>query len=118
VSEPWVSPGQWDAVEAPRMGAWDLLDAEQMHAEHPDKFFLLDASIRSSLSVGSTVKLHFVGADGLDERMWVQVTEITRTGDESRYIGELRNDPVRLALAWGDPVAFEARHVLDVEGER
>lgn len=97
---------------------FELGDGEAMNAQHPRTFFIPSAGERTSLSPGDVVKLLFSPAgDGGEvggERMWVEVTEVTGGG----YIGRLDNAPVVIeGIRAGDPVAFEARHVIAVWDE-
>lgn len=94
--------------------SWWLTDAVESQRRYPYTFYKPSAATIGKLGVGDQVKLIFEfdnpDPDGLSaERMWVTIKRI----DGDRYHGELDNEPSQLtALRLGDPVAFEARHMI------
>ena len=94
---------------------YQLADAEVRHAESPETFEIPSAAERESLNAGDWVKLVFEISDGSRtevERMWVKVTG--RKKDS--FDGLLDNDPYCTdELKAGEPVAFGARHVIQIE---
>ena len=95
---------------------WWLDDAERLHQENPESFFIPPESKRKGLLEGDDVKLIFrfdaietePGFETNGERMWVRVKEV---GDGS-YLGELLNDPQHIRdLPRGSLVAFKPQHV-------
>jgi len=71
-----------------------------------------DEELKSLVSPGISCKLCFepILSYKFAERMWVEVTKITKAGFE----GELTNQPVNLRLVPGDKVYFESKHILDI----
>jgi hypothetical protein len=97
---------------------WALESAVERHLADPDRFNIPSAEERSSLRVGSRVKLLFllvVQGDGNApiqcERMWVTVTEVSADA----YVGSLDSLPATSAvLQPGDIVAFIPDHVAAI----
>jgi len=98
-------------------GHWGLLDAESQHEAFPDDFPIPSAAERQALRPGDMVKLVFVldppppsGPNA--ERMWVEVRGAAADGTVE---GWLTNQPLVItALAPGNVVAFEPRHVAGI----
>jgi hypothetical protein len=94
---------------------WCLADAEDIHRDHPETFYLPDLAERQNLQPGDFVQLIFEidNDDGPDERMWAIVREIVAGG----YIGMLNNEPATITendTLWvGTEFAFEYRHIID-----
>ena len=96
---------------------WRLTDAVESQRRHPYTFFKPSDATIGRLGVGHQVKLIFE-FDNSDpegwsaERMWVTIRQV----DGDRFQGELDNQPSQLAaLRLGDPVAFEARHIIQTD---
>jgi hypothetical protein len=103
-----ASPAELKADAAP---GWRLADAEATHAGCPATFWIPELIERQTLQAGDAAKLVFEG-EPFTERMWVVVQERAPGG---RYVATLDNHPVSLkGLAFGDRIAFEARHVIDI----
>jgi hypothetical protein len=94
---------------------WTLINGEARHAEFPDTWGLLPLEERTSVPVGTSVKLGFEFAEG-GERMWVAVTGRTESGG---YLGDLKNLPFfdLAGLELGSPVSFGPEHILDIWSE-
>lgn len=96
---------------------YKLQDGEAMHRESPRTFSIPRSEVRRDLPQGALVKLVFglpcPADDGCGaERMWCQVTARQGRG----YIGRLVNRPLYVeGLAYGDPVAFQPRHVVAID---
>lgn len=104
---------------------WELVSAEERHAESPDSFWIPTRSERESLKIGQTAKLLFeIESENEEgevernvERMWVVVSEI----DSPYYIGRLANKPATVDehedfyLQLGVEVPFKAEHVIDID---
>ena len=80
-----------------------------MARQHPDTFHIHDKAERMGLLPGQCAKVCVGG-----ERFWVKVT---LTDAKGRYAGQVDNALSGLGhhgLNYGDVVAFEAKHVLDI----
>lgn len=92
------------------MTEYTLNNAEDRNRENPDTFWIPAKHRREYLKTGAIVKLIFDGK----ERMWVTVTERTKTG----YEGTLSSIPADLQTAgklrYGDVVEFGPEHVIDI----
>jgi hypothetical protein len=94
---------------------WELDNAEELHARHPDKFHIPSLEERTSLQVGARVKLVFLlltqrkGQRIIQgERMWCTIREVSA----GRYIGTLDSDPATSrALKPGDRIEFGPEHI-------
>lgn len=97
---------------------WQLDDPTDIAKANPYTFYKPSARVLSKVAVGEVVKLIFRGdpddaGDVHVERMWVLVDAIHADG---RFEGRLDNDPRHLkALKAGDPVRFEAKHIIATE---
>jgi hypothetical protein len=103
---------------------WQLLSAEQRHADAPESFEIPSSIERESLQPGQAAKLIFeiegTEADGRatssTERMWVVVTRRVADG----YIGLLDNQPCTIRadegfyLGRGCEVPFLPMHVISI----
>lgn len=89
------------------MITFTLMDGVKLNAARPDKFAIPRAEEKALVEPGDNVKLGFIFGD-MTERMWVQINRI----DGVHYHGELNNDPVLLPMTCGEPVTFEAQHML------
>ena len=88
-----------------------LIDVENVHRDYPETFEILPAVVRHNIPVDRNVKLLF--ADGVNtERMWVRITDVEDHG----YRGSLASVPAVLAMAHGDVVRFQAKHIASLEG--
>jgi hypothetical protein len=94
--------------------SYTLDNAEELHAEFPDTFWIPGAAQRRTLLPGQIVKLVFrisVGEEVHVERMWVGVASTGPSG----YIGRLDNDPYCTAeLKAGEEVRFGPEHVIQI----
>jgi hypothetical protein len=92
-----------------------LIDAEERHAEDPERFDILPLEERRNLQPGQYAKLAFVNSDAPPgpsaERMWVQIAERRAGGF---YLGRLNIEPAFVPLDNGAPVLFEPLHIYDV----
>ncbi|WP_431262610.1 immunity protein Imm33 domain-containing protein [Roseateles chitinivorans] len=97
---------------------WQLDDPTDIAAEHKYTFYKPSPEVLSKVSVGEVVKLIFRGPgdDASEvhvERMWVLVDAVH---PGARFEGRLDNDPFHIrGLQSGDPVSFEARHIINTE---
>lgn len=96
---------------------YELDNAENIHANYPDSFWIPEKTIRQNLKIGETVKLIFRMQliDNRDEvsveRMWVKIIDVK----EGYYLGTLDNDPAReVFLQYPDLVIFKPEHVINI----
>lgn len=100
---------------------YELSNAEIIHQENPDTFYLPPEEHRANLLVGDSVKLIFQIAiedeelgNVLGERMWVRVKG--KIGPY--YIGNLDNNPLTSSeqdnIIYDDMVIFLPEHVIDI----
>ena len=96
---------------------FEIDDAEAIHREYPDSFWLPEKVKRESIETGDLVKLIFrmeetKGSDDVSvERMWVRVTEVSK----QYYIGKLDNDPAGSDCVFaGHTFSFNACHIIDI----
>ncbi|WP_269629826.1 immunity protein Imm33 domain-containing protein [Pelomonas sp. BJYL3] len=100
------------------MTAWLLEDGDALAKQYRYTFYKPSPATIARVAVGETVKLifRFESEDPeapAAERMWVLVDEI---GVDGHFKGRLDNDPAYIAdLKVGDPIAFEARHIINTE---
>lgn len=100
------------------MASWRLIDADPIAAANPYTFYKPSPELISRVRPGEVVKLIFdfdcddPEAPGA-ERMWVVVEAVL---GEGRFRGRLDNEPAWIEdLKAGDPISFEARHVINTE---
>jgi len=96
---------------------YELDNAEDIHREYPDSYWIPEKEVRESLQPGKVVKLVFrmeetKGSDDVSvERMWVQITN----KHQGFYEGILDNDPSGSeCVECGQTVYFQSCHVIDV----
>lgn len=100
-------------------GSWRLADGQALADEFPYTFHKPSTQAIAALTPGDEVKLIFeFDSDSVDaphaERMWVEI----RARQKNAFSGVLDNDPACIKdLAAGDPVDFEARHIIQVSIE-
>jgi hypothetical protein len=106
-------------VTADQNSSWHLDDAAVIAVKSPYTFYKPSAQAIALLQPGNLVKLIF-SFDSNDpqvpraERMWVRIDRI----EDDRFFGELDNDPYHIkALKHGDPVEFDARHIIQTDIE-
>ncbi|MCU8430884.1 DUF2314 domain-containing protein, partial [Vibrio vulnificus] len=97
-----------------------LEDGELLNKEYPDTFWIPSSDARSSIKLGSIVKLIFNmlepdSEEGASiERMWVEVKGL----EKGLYVGTLDNDPYgNVLLKYGDDVVFGPEHIIDIYEE-
>ena len=100
------------------MPSWHLTDAAELAARHPYTFYKSPPEAIAQVRPGEVVKLIFAfhsddpQAPGA-ERMWVLVDTLEPNG---HFTGKLDNMPGYIAdLHATDPVAFEARHIINTQ---
>src|SRR5450830_1730925 len=100
------------------MPSWHLSDAAELAARHPYTFYKSPPEAIAQVRPGEVVKLIFAfhsddpQAPGA-ERMWVLVETMDANG---HFTGKLDNMPGYIAdLHAKDPVAFEARHIINTQ---
>ncbi len=100
------------------MPSWHLTDAADLAARHPYTFYKSPPGAIAQVRPGDVVKLIFAfhsddpQAPGA-ERMWVLVETIEPLG---HFTGKLDNMPGYIEdLKAEDPVAFEARHIINTQ---
>jgi len=94
---------------------WTLESAEERHRAAPDSFEIPSLLERTTLGVGSAVKLLFLilghgeGGDYIQcERMWVTLVEVI----DKHYVGTLESQPrTSDVLSPGDRITFGPEHV-------
>lgn len=96
---------------------YELDNAEEIHREHPDSYWIPEKEVRESLKPGEVVKLVFrmeetKGSDDVSvERMWVEITN----KHQGIYEGILDNDPSGSeCVKGGQTVYFQPFHIIDV----
>jgi hypothetical protein len=101
------------------MPSWSLVDADPIAAENKYTFYKPGRALIATIAPGHDVKLIF-RFDSSDpaapaaERMWVRVASLEADGS---FQGQLNNQPVHIKdLQRGDPLAFDARHIINIEG--
>lgn len=99
---------------------YELDNAEEIHREYPDTFWIPETKKRESIEVGDVVKLIFrmeetKGSDAVSvERMWVEVTKINLPF----YIGRLDNNPYGSECVVCDQmVTFKPCHIIEINDE-
>lgn len=94
---------------------YELINADERAAAHPDTFPLPRLADRESVKIGACVKLIFLSKHPRTEaeRMWVIVTERSADGVNG-YAGTLANDPSTDVggLKHGDVVVFGPEHII------
>ena len=94
---------------------YQLADGEARHRESPETFEIPTPEERNAVTDRDSVKLIFEITDGSRtqvERMWVKVTGMK----EGLFEGLLNNDPFCTdELKSGEPVTFEARHIIQIK---
>ncbi|NCU66893.1 DUF2185 domain-containing protein [Acidovorax sp. 210-6] len=100
------------------MPTWTLDNADALAAQYRYTFYQPSPAVIARLAPGDVVKLIFrfessdPDAPGA-ERMWVIVDEVLPQG---RFKGRLDNQPRHITdLQLGDPVAFEACHIVNTQ---
>ena len=100
------------------MPSWHLTDAAELAARHPYTFYKSPPEAIAQVRPGEVVKLIFAfhsddpQAPGA-ERMWVLVDTLEPHG---HFAGKLDNMPGYIQdLKAKDPVAFEARHIINTQ---
>ena len=93
------------------MANYTLLNAEEMHAAHPDTFEIPPRNEREQLGPGDLAKLVFNDPDRDTEPMWVRVTGIPSAGG---YLGKLLDEPLNIDAEYGDTVTFGPEHIVDL----
>lgn len=97
---------------------WQLDDPTETAAANRYTFYKPSPEVLAKVAVGEVVKLIFRGrGDDADdvhvERMWVLVDAVH---PDACFEGRLDNDPRHIrGLQAGDPVSFEARHIINTE---
>tara|TARA_R100000458_G_C8273603_1_gene248483 strand:- start:560 stop:916 length:357 start_codon:yes stop_codon:yes gene_type:complete len=98
-----------------RDGRIDIVDAEDRAYENPDSFEIPCVVQRHSLGEGdyAQVIFEFDAIEGFGgERLWLKVEKVSEM--PGSYVGSISNDPIVCDLRFGDMVAFEARHIIDI----
>lgn len=100
------------------MPTWTLDNADALAAQYRYTFYKPSPAVIARLAPGDVVKLIFrfesddPEAPGA-ERMWVIVDEVLPQG---HFQGRLDNEPRHITdLRLGDPVAFEACHIVNTQ---
>lgn len=99
-----------------RSDVYRLDDARVRAAESRYTFFIPSESETAAVRVGDSVRLTFEWLTDVEkyggERMWVEITRI----DGETLTGTLDNEPFEKGkLQRGDVIAFERRHILDIQ---
>lgn len=88
--------------------------------KNPDTFKIPSKEQIDAIEIGQCVKLIFTFINEEDEkvseRMWVLVKHIIKSNGQTRYVGELSNDPFskNKYLNLGDTVYFRPQHIIDI----
>jgi hypothetical protein len=91
---------------------WNLISGVERNREYPDTFEIPDEVERTSVLPGDFVKVAFEMKDGWGERMWVEVTKVTRR----RVIGTLSNQPIGIPRLWfGDKIRLRPENIIDID---
>ena len=99
---------------------YELDNAEDIHREYPDSYWIPEKEVRESLQPRKIVKLVFrmeqtKGSDDVSvERMWVEITN----KHQDFYEGILDNDPCGSEyLKCGQTVYFQPCHIIDIHDD-
>lgn len=102
------------------MPTWHLDDAEKLAQQYRYTFYRPSPPVLARIAPGDCVKLifRFESTDPsapAAERMWVIVDDMLPDG---HFTGHLDNEPRYISdLKHADPVAFEARHIINTQLE-
>lgn len=97
---------------------WELQNAEEQAARHPETFEIPPLRRRRSLELGEFVQMRFLcvpqpEGGPVAERIWVEVVE---AGDPEAYRGRIANLPNTITTLFEDEVIeFSYRNVIAVE---
>src|SRR5271168_1417334 len=101
--------------------AYTLGNGVELHAKHPDSFWIPSDADKTALAPGDFAKLMFIVTDDevAAERMWVEVVAV---GPDEGYriskrqlAGTLANDPMFVDdLEHGDVVLFHLDNVINI----
>lgn len=85
-----------------------IVNAEAMHADHPDTFGLPSPAQLDALADGGDTHAKIaLTAGGITERVWARVVAVA--GDD--FAGVLAHGPLAVGLDAGDTVNFQRRHI-------
>ena len=90
----------------------EFVDAQAMALLHPATFEAPDRAALAAIKPGYHIKV----STG-DERFWVKVTEVDKTGDDLAFSGVVDNDLIctgKHGLKLGDLVRVSYRHVYNI----
>jgi len=82
-----------------------FVDAQEMAYKYPQTFETPSPTELNALMPGDYVKVC-----ALNERFWVELTQITF----DKLIGTVANDLVRIPLKFGEPVTFTRKNVYAI----
>jgi Uncharacterized protein conserved in bacteria (DUF2314) len=90
---------------------WHFRSGVESNRRYPDSFQIPTDEQKRSIMPGDHVRLMFEMNDGWCERMWVDVTAITRR----KIVGRLVNSPVGIPRLYaGDEVTFSSGDVIEI----
>jgi hypothetical protein len=90
---------------------WHLSSGVESHLANPETFEIPTQADKRAIEPGDRVKLMFRMKDGWGERMWVNVSGVSKRG----LVGTLVNCPVGIPrLIDGDTIKFRHDHVIDI----
>lgn len=97
---------------------YTLIDGVQRNKEHPNTFYIPSEKDKKKVTVGLLCKLGFEPTEDAEEiggeRMWVEV--ISADGDN--FVGTLRNMPLFMPIEFGEEVAFNSKHIIDITEDK
>lgn len=99
------------------MKVWELEDIEVANRNSTDKFFIPLLEERCNQKIGDQVRLHFLinnpkQDEPRAERMWVEITKVTKFLGSLKYAGVLTNQPAFISgLNLGDRIEFSPKHI-------
>lgn len=103
-----------------------IVDGEERAVQHPKTFRIPTKERREGVRRGQLAKVlfetsvpckegRFKGATG--ERMWVRIASVKIENGKVSFAGHLTNVPAFLPMKRGDGIAFEPRHVIDIDDD-
>ena len=92
-------------------------DPRPIAKANPYTFYMPCEERRMAVAPGDSVKIIFASPeeDGMNERMWVKVTDIEGDTD---LIGQLDNQPIGLPMSVGEEVCFSRHNIIDISTDR
>lgn len=91
----------------------ELSNGEELNRAYPDTFWIPTKIERETLQIGALVKI-IAKLVPVNERFWVEITELVKKGKHVQFYGDLRND-LMAWYAYGSKIGpFEPKHVIEI----